>query len=303
MDGRDGLELANDNAASHWSAMAEAEGWEVRRGVGYTAVRCARAATDSHRVVLTRPPADAGELTRELVALFRDWDSTAVCVEDPYDALDLSGYGCDSTLRMPVMVRPVGAPMTARNTPPRGVLSGAVGAGASGSGSSGAGASGSGSSAAGEPSEPLEVLEAVAPDQLEQMEYVVVEGFPIPGRWPWRSGEMFPPKWIDIAGRRSWLARRGGKPAGACVSWDDGSAVGVYWVAVLPEHRSQGVARALVEAVLRAHPHRPASLTATLLGEPLYRKLGFVAQGETVWWRLPGAGSAYSGGDEQRPAR
>ena len=102
---------------------------------------------------------------------------------------------------------------------------------------------------------------------------------------------MFPSAWGALRGRRSWLARRQGVTAGACVSWDDGTSVGLYWVAVLPEHRSQGVARALLERVLRAHPERPATLTATLLGEPLYRKLGFVEQGLATWWRCPAMSS------------
>lgn len=254
MDGWGGLELANGNAASHWLAMAAAEGWESRTGAGYAAARCARDESDGHRVVLTRRPADAAGLTRELVELFREWGSAVVCVEDPYGVLDLSGHTCESALPMPVMVRPVGAGAVRERE----------------------GASG------------VEVVEAVTPDELDLLEQVVVEGFPVPGRSPWRSGGMFPPSWSRVQGRRGWLARRDGVPAGGCVSWDDGHAVGLYWVAVLPEHRSCGVGRQLVERVLRVHPRRDAVLTATLLGEPLYRRLGFVTQGEATWWRYPG---------------
>ena len=275
MTTRSHLERANDNAAAHWLGMAAAEGWESRVRPGYTAVRCDRAVTDAHRVLLTRRPPDAAALTAELLDLFRGWDTRRLCLEDPYGALDLTGYGCEAALRMPVMVREAG-PQAGPQTGPQAV----AGAGRV------AGAPGRASEAV------PEVLEAVLEAELAAVEQAVVEGFPIAAQWPWHRGRMFPPSWSALPGRRSWLARRSGATAAACVSWDDGTSVGLYWVATLPEHRSHGVARALLEAVLRAHPERPAALTATLLGEPLYRKLGFVEQGLSTWWRYPGQGPA-----------
>ncbi|MFC1409636.1 GNAT family N-acetyltransferase [Streptacidiphilus sp. N1-12] len=260
MDGRSGLELANDNAATHWLAMAGVLGWESRTADGYTAVRCEGDPGDSHRVVITRRPADAAALTRELLSLFRDWETGSLSLEDPYGVLDLSGHGCESALAMPVMVRPpdgpVGGPSAAPPVAP--VRSPAV-----------------------------SVEQALVEEDLALLERVVVQGFPMPGRMPLRRGRLFPAALDALDGRRAWLARRGGEAAGACVSWDDGTAVGLYWVAVLEPHRSHGVARALLEAALRAHPQRAATLTATLLGEPLYRKLGFVEQAVSTWWRYP----------------
>jgi GNAT superfamily N-acetyltransferase len=258
MERRSGLELANDNAAAHWLAMAEVQGWETRTGAGWTAVRCEGDPGDSHRVVLTRPPADTGALTRELLSLFRDWETGGLCLEDPYAALDLSGHGCERSLPMPVMVRPGGVRIERAGTPGP---------------------------------DAVEVVQALAESELAVTERVVVEGFPVPTRMPLRRGRMFPPALNELAGRRSWLALRRGEAAGACVSWDDGTAVGLYWVAVLERHRSHGVARMLLEAALGAHPLRAATLTATLLGEPLYRKLGFVEQGVTSWWNYPATAS------------
>lgn len=267
MEPRTGLELANDNAATHWSAMAGAQGWEIRTAEGYTAVRCEGDPGDSHRVVLTRRPADSVALTRELLALFRDWETGSLCLEDPYGVLDLSGNGCERALALPVMVRPADAPFAARGPAPDP-------------------ARGRYRDGDRDPV-PVRTAEALAEEELAELERVVVDGFPVPARMPLRRGRMFPAALRTVPGRRSWLARRGGEAAGACVSWDDGASVGLYWVAVLPEHRSHGVARALLEAALRAHPQRAATLTATLLGEPLYRKLGFVEQGVSTWWRYP----------------
>ena len=261
MERRSGLELANDNAAAHWLAMAEVQGWETRTGACWVAVRCEGDPGDSHRVVLTRPPADAAALTRELLSLFRDWETGSLCLEDPYAVLDLSGHGCERSLPMPVMVRPGGVPSGGAPS---------VRGSAPGSGPDG-----------------VEVVQALAEGEFASVERVVVEGFPMPGRMPLRRGRMFPPAQDALDGRRSWLALRRGEPAGACVSWDDGTAVGLYWVAVLEPHRSYGVGRRLLESALAAHPRRPATLTATLLGEPVYRRLGFVEQGVTIWWRYP----------------
>jgi GNAT superfamily N-acetyltransferase len=260
MEQRSGLEMANDNAATLWLAMAGVRGWETRTAPGYTAVRCEGDPGDSHRVVLTRPPADARALTRELLSLFRDWETGGLCLEDPYGVLELSGHGCERSLGMPVMVRPAGP------VEPRLPAAGTPTAGP----------------------DAVRVVEALAEEELAAHERVVVQGFPVPARMPLRRGRMFPAALSAVTGRRSWLARRQGEAAGACVSWDDGSAVGLYWVAVLERHRSHGVARALLEAALGAQPGRAATLTATLLGEPLYRRLGFVEQGVTTWWHYPG---------------
>jgi GNAT superfamily N-acetyltransferase len=275
---RTSLELANDNAAAHWLAMAGANGWETRTGPGYAAVRCEGDPGDAHRVVVTRPPADAAGLTRELIALFRDWETGRLCLEDPYRVLDLSGHGCGPAPALPVMVRPAvaGAPGTA-------VAPGTAGAPAAVPDDGSCGSSGSGGSGGGA----VEAGEALGEAEWAESERVVVDGFPLPDRMPLRRGRMFPAALGSLPGRRSWLARRGGLPAGACVTWDDGASVGLYWVAVLPEHRSHGVARTLLEAALRAHPGRPATLTATSLGRPLYRKLGFVEEGLSTWWRYP----------------
>ncbi len=59
----------------------------------------------------------------------------------------------------------------------------------------------------------------------------------------------------------------------------------MYWVVTLPDQRGRGVARVVLQTALaHAHPDRPATLVATTLGEPLYRKLGFTEQARTCWW-------------------
>ncbi len=273
MEKRSRLEQANDNAAGFWLAQARVHGWEQLRRPEFTAVRCARDSADAHRVVVTRPYGEPQALERELGDLLRRWGTTQLCLEDPYGRLDLSGPGCVHGLGMSVMVR---EPHSAEGGPER---------------SDGPVFGGSDSTAvtSGRPQygKTLTVCEVSGAEALAAVERTVVDGFPIAARQPWTRGGMLPEGLLHEPGIRGWLARVPGQDAGACLTYDDGEAVGVYWVSTLPAHRSKGVARAVLETALAAHPDRPATLVATLLGEPLYRKLGFVEHGVTRWWGYP----------------
>jgi ribosomal protein S18 acetylase RimI-like enzyme len=141
----------------------------------------------------------------------------------------------------------------------------------------------------------LDVREALDEDDLAEVEETLIEGFPMPARWPVTRGAMLPPGLLAVPGYRAWSARIDGKAVGACVSYEHGVTVGIYTVATLPAFRSRGVGRAVVTAALEAHPARVATLVATLLGEPLYRRLGFVEQGVSRWWRYPATPAAQGG--------
>ncbi|MCD0483340.1 GNAT family N-acetyltransferase [Streptacidiphilus sp. ASG 303] len=274
MDSRMPVEAAHRNAAGFWLARARALGLPTRTAAGWTAVRAAPGGADAHRLVVTRPYGDAAALAGELAGLVREWGAGQACVEDPYGGLDLAPFGFEAAIPQPVMMRQPDASApgnTCRAAPanaPRAAPRTADGT-------------------ACVRRDAVEVREAVDGAALADAERVVAEGFPLTGRLPWRSGALLPEALLREPGWRAWRADRGGVPAGACVSFDDGSAVGLYWVATLPAHRSRGVARALVRAVLDAHPGRTAVLTSTLLGEPLYRRAGFTERGLSRWWRHP----------------
>ena len=119
------------------------------------------------------------------------------------------------------------------------------------------------------------------PATLAVAERVVSEGFPM----QFAQGRLFDPALLGLPGFTLRLARRDGEAAAAAAVFDDGRAAGVYYVATLPHHRGQGLARALMDAVLAAHRDRTATLTATAAGEPLYRALGFEEVGRSTWWR------------------
>ncbi|MGW4650650.1 GNAT family N-acetyltransferase [Kitasatospora sp. NPDC004289] len=269
------LEQANDNAAGFWLAQARAQGWESERREGFAAVRCTRNATDTHRVVVTRPygadtaadgqsggrSAGAAALQAELAELFEKWGTTRMVVEDPYGGLDFAAGGCTPTRPMNVMVREPEA-SEASAAPEASVAAVAAGL---------------------RPGVTVEEIGSAA--ELAELERVVVDGFPLEEHQPWRAGAVLPAALLAEPGYRAWLGRVEGVPAAACMTYDDGETVGVYWVATLSTHRSMGLGRAVLTTALAAQPGRVFTLVATLLGEPLYRQLGFVERGATRWWR------------------
>ncbi|MFT7871660.1 MULTISPECIES: GNAT family N-acetyltransferase [Amycolatopsis] len=117
-------------------------------------------------------------------------------------------------------------------------------------------------------------------DGLAEAEDLIVRGFPLEEYQPHRPGSVFPAGLLDQA---TAFFRKGAQ--GACLTMAHGGVGGVYWVTTLPEHRSKGVGRALMHAVLRHFDDLPVTLTASKLGRPLYEKLGFATLGDANWWR------------------
>lgn len=77
----------------------------------------------------------------------------------------------------------------------------------------------------------------------------------------------------------AFVLRAGERPVAAAMTVRTPPVAGIYWVATRPEERRRGfgerVTRAAVEAGLAAGARR-ILLQATPLGEPVYRRLGFV---------------------------
>jgi len=122
------------------------------------------------------------------------------------------------------------------------------------------------------------VEQVTTADDLVEAEDLVVRGFPLEEYQPLEPGHVFPAALLDQA-----VFLKDGE--GACVTMDHGGVGGVYWVTTLPEHRSKGVERALMHAVLRHFEDLPVTLTASRSGRPLYEKLGFTDLGDANWWR------------------
>jgi GNAT superfamily N-acetyltransferase len=112
----------------------------------------------------------------------------------------------------------------------------------------------------------------------------MVDGFPLPPYQPWTRGQALPPRVLALPGWRVWLAYRDGLPAAAGYTYDDGVAVGVYWLATLPEHRLAGLGRAIMTVSMAAHAGRVFTLVATDAGLALYQSLGFATVAMSTWY-------------------
>ncbi|HEX5595718.1 MAG TPA: GNAT family N-acetyltransferase [Micromonosporaceae bacterium] len=170
-----------------------------------------------------------------------------VVVEDPYGAPPMPALEAMTTLRMPVMNRPPGS-VTLVHRPD------------------------------------VTVIPVADTHTLADAERVIVEGFPLRYLQPWEPGQALPPQVLTLPAWRVWLACRYGEPAAAGYTYDDGVAVGVYFLATLPQHRFAGLGKAVMAAMLAAYPGRTATLVATEAGEPLYTRLGFSAVSTATWY-------------------
>jgi len=174
-----------------------------------------------------------------------------VVVEDSFGELNLQADGDVTVSRMPVMIKSPGSVQAPSPAPRAGV----------------------------------QIVEATTPGTLTLAERVVVDGFPQPALQPYRPGRSIPPLVLNVPGWRTWLAYDAGEPAAACCTFDDGYAVGIYWLATLLGHRSRGLGRAVMTAALNHNPGLPAVLVATAAGEPLYVSLGFRSVSTAAWYR------------------
>ncbi|WP_328644554.1 GNAT family N-acetyltransferase [Amycolatopsis sp. NBC_00348] len=125
--------------------------------------------------------------------------------------------------------------------------------------------------------EPVGVRRVETGDDLVQAGRIVVDGFPLEH---YRADDVFPPSLLAQDGPAFFTLG----DAGACLTMAHGGIGGAYWVTTMPEHRSKGVGRTLMHAVLRQFDGLPVTLTAARAGKPLYDSLGFTSVGDAHWW-------------------
>ncbi|MFV8781097.1 GNAT family N-acetyltransferase [Microbulbifer sp. SA54] len=87
-----------------------------------------------------------------------------------------------------------------------------------------------------------------------------------------------------------WLAERDGKPVGTALLFRTGEVMGIHQVGVPDTFRGQGIARALMQALLnhcQQSGARYVTLQASKMGEGLYRQLGFEPRFPISSYRRP----------------
>ena len=80
-----------------------------------------------------------------------------------------------------------------------------------------------------------------------------------------------------------FVGRLDGEPVSSSLAFVGGGAVGLYGVGTAPAHRGRGFGGAVTTAAIdwgRSRGEQFAILHSTVMGEPMYRRLGFEAVGE-----------------------
>ena len=117
------------------------------------------------------------------------------------------------------------------------------------------------------------VLLARTPDGLRDAEQALATGLEAPGL----EGVLAPgllDESVAVAYDRALQA--------VALAFDDGASIGVYLVGTATAARGRGLGAAVTAASLAALPPRPALLTATTMGRPVYERLGFAAVGRAT---------------------
>jgi ribosomal protein S18 acetylase RimI-like enzyme len=248
------LESSVPNAEALWRALAAARGHRIIDEPDWLAVDAADGIGGT-RVVLRAPVTGAAQ--RASLDRLVEGASRPVVVEDPFETIDLRAHGL-----APRALSVMGAgPFTRDAIPPDAM-----------------------------PTEerPGITVRRVDGDEglLLEADRIVVEGFPLTSYHPYRPGRLLPAGLLKMPHISVFVAGLGGRPGGTCMTVKDTNGVGgVYWVAVLPEHRRLGMGRALMLAAMRELEGLPMVLCATSQGAPLYRKLGFETALESTWWQ------------------
>jgi len=251
------LESSVHNAEALWRAFAAVRGHQVIDEPDWLAVDAGKDIGGT-RVILRR--AVTGAAQRTSLNRLVEGASRPVVVEDPFASIDLQAQGL-APRALWVMAA---GPFTREATPPDAVPT---------------------------QEQPAITVRRVEGDEelLLEADRIVVQGFPLTSYQPYRPGRLLPAGLLKMPHISVFVADHLGKPAGTCMTVKDTYGVGgVYWVAVLPEHRRAGVGRALMLAAMRELAGLPMVLCATKQGAPLYRKLGFESALETTYWQASG---------------
>lgn len=121
----------------------------------------------------------------------------------------------------------------------------------------------------------LEIARVQTPEELVTYQETAFEGFGLPKSF----GSLFLTEQLLAApGVELYLGRIEGEPVSTSCLIPTQHVAGIYWVATLETHRKRGLGEALTWAAVRggmAQGCRAASLQASVMGEPVYQRMGF----------------------------
>lgn len=122
---------------------------------------------------------------------------------------------------------------------------------------------------------------------LEAVERVAIEGYPLEEARPLPPGGLLPPALLDTEIRYR-VALLDGEPVAAASSHTADGVVNLCFAATLPQARRHGAWSTLLWARVDDHPDLPAVAFTSDFSRPGFERLGFLVLTRfTLWWRSP----------------
>jgi hypothetical protein len=131
------------------------------------------------------------------------------------------------------------------------------------------------------------VAEVTDAPALDAAGRVIVEGYPLTGLLPYRSGALLPPGLLDDPRWRLWVARRHGRPVSAAALFVDHGIAQLALAATLPAARGRGAWYALVRERLLAAPGLPSAGIFSDHSRPGVERLGYLPIVRFTLWSRP----------------
>jgi len=133
-------------------------------------------------------------------------------------------------------------------------------------------------------SKELEILSVNDEHSLRWFESVVVECFSISDLQPIVSRGLFNEAILQESGFHLWLGMISGQPVATAAAHIAYGVTGVYLVSTIPDMRGRGIGTALSWEATMIEPDMPATLQASSMGQPIYKKMGYSVLRKANMW-------------------
>ncbi|HMS89823.1 MAG TPA: hypothetical protein PKE56_15330 [Acidimicrobiales bacterium] len=203
----------------------------------------------SNWAIVKRPGLDLAAVAAEVLDLFSDGEPFVFL--SPWPAAGVPAPGLHLVGHPPLMLRPAG----------------------------GAGRG---------PTVDLDVRWATTPEDLAEVERVLVEGYPLPELDPVQPGEVYAPALLGDGATRFVLVGDADGPLATATAFSGHGLTLLEGVAALPRARGRGAGAAAAWAATTAFPDQPAVLLASDDGQPVYERMGYLRIERWTAWIRPG---------------
>lgn len=238
---------AVDAHASWTRALTAAARGTFAEGAGWRGGSGGGASALLNVAVVTSPPHDWADTVSSISAAYPE-GVTAILIS-PFPTPDLSPHGFALVGHPPLMFRP-----TTTSTPT--------------------------------PATALEVRQARSPQELQDAERVLVEGYPMPDLAVLPPGDFYRADVVE-GPTRVFVGYDDGEPVASSAAHSAAGVTVVENVAVLAAARGKGAGAALTWAATMAWPDQGAVLLASDDGQPVYERLGYLRIVRWTLWLRP----------------